>query len=1393
MIRFLIFISILIAYGSLYPFGFSVESYDRTQLDNLFYFGLNNTSRGDLISNVLLFLPFGFLSARVAPGANIGLTARWIVMLTAGFSLAYALQVLQLVVPGRTPSGADALLNLAGCVAGALAARVWFRARPESSDGVLPPISVPVILACLWIASHWAPFIPSLDFQLLKDGLKSVFRDSSTSGVWIFQNLVLWLVTFYFLQHAYPRLKLFHCCLLVPAVLLLSLFFVGNSISIDRFYGGLLAIPVWVVLRFWLFPAILAGLVALVIIGINFSPFELRNTPIDFQWIPFSGALSGNMLINVLATFKKSIIYGSLIWLLVDAGIRLRWAGLITAVFLFLCELSQIFFHSATPEITDALVAAFIAIAIHWYHQNIQSAQIVSTPPEVSSNNKVDAAGRSSSTLKNSNYIPGMDGLRAIAALAVFFVHFNQNVHLTLEAGPFDLERFLSNGNTGVALFFTLSGLLLSLPFWRSKIACVAPPDTGKYALRRIARILPAYYFCLFAIVIAKSLAGSGTSWNNILSHMFFIYNISDWNILSLNQPFWTLAVEMQFYILLPLFFLAFRKLPANATFYAFIILIPVLYLLNHVLVTAIQSHASWPIQQLFIWPFAFYLRGPDSWVLTYSTLAHLPHFLIGVVAAKVFADISSRGKNATGYRPIYDILIAASVCCIVLILSTGLDEVLQIPNGRYNFPVVPLLLAVIVVCVPLSRLASRFLETSVMVWLGVISYGIYIYHYPVQKIISRLLATVDLSVVDHPVLFGLSSLVVTLLCSQVSYLLVEAPVQRWTRQYLAGQLGFFGRKFKKLPRSAPAESTSLHPPDPIETKELHAQANLMGDSIAVNLRANQLDFLDLWAQSSGLSYSRIFGEIIEASKSSRSASEIDASLLATIPRVAPTLEQNFAHSDSWSTITVSLSRAATERLAAMTNPGEHSDSRRLRRLLQQCLSFGDGSVAAQRQGDDGSPGKGIFGPPTLRYGGALVLITLLAWFLFANSQGGAPSIREAMDWARRDASVVMDLHAHTTASDGALSIGSLSTLAIEHGCDALAVTDHSISPGTASGEQLSAAQSLRELHPNFRLFLGVELGMPSYFGREHAAVLVHPDRERNIIPMLRNLAKVTEDSAKASGNDSDPDKMLLDLMRRYREVGDQIFAVYNHPSRKVEDVRESLADLQSWNAQSSLFVAVAGAPGHQAHPNVGSYSGAFKTIDRWDPVVAQIGGVWDRYLSSGRQLWGALASSDFHNHEIDFAPCEFSRTHLSVPDDSYDGILDALERGAFWADHGRIADQLKLTAELEGLNRRVYPGEIVDVRADDAVAMLSLEVARGEGSVLAPLEAEFITNCLNGDFQLMASVGLGPQETIASSLLPLIARGSDDKSCVVRARLRLKKVGEADFMAYTNPIRFYF
>ena len=108
--------------------------------------------------------------------------------------------------------------------------------------------------------------------------------------------------------------------------------------------------------------------------------------------------------------------------------------------------------------------------------------------------------------LQKKERLPGLDGLRALAALCVFSVHFNQIVQLDGDIGPFNVYRLMANGKHAVSLFLSLSGFLLSLPFWNWVVSGKPLPATRNYLIRRLSRILPAYYVVLTALVLLSGL-----------------------------------------------------------------------------------------------------------------------------------------------------------------------------------------------------------------------------------------------------------------------------------------------------------------------------------------------------------------------------------------------------------------------------------------------------------------------------------------------------------------------------------------------------------------------------------------------------------------------------------------------------------------------------------------------------------------------------------------------------------------------------------------------------------------------------------------------------------------------------------------------------------------------
>ena len=367
--------------------------------------------------------------------------------------------------------------------------------------------------------------------------------------------------------------------------------------------------------------------------------------------------------------------------------------------------------------------------------------------------------------------INALDGLRAMAALAVFGVHFQQlTAFQSGSTGPFELTRLLINGNTGVALFFTLSGFLLSMPYWQAKQGVAPQPLLFQYWLRRLVRIVPAYYVCLTVLIIHNGYWRSPEHLDDVITHYTFVFNYFDGYFFSINPPFWTIAVEMQFYVLLPLLFLALAAVGRRSTS-AVIAGLAVLSYVAHVWImesaVALTANAE-----------AVGLHQFEGSVLSRSVVAHLPHFLIGVVAGQ-FHTQSGRASLGNHRDLGWGLVFWCNLSAVLLILATPIDNVLSLSHGRYNLPIVPLALALMIVSAPRSRIARLILDCKPVKWIGVVSYGVYLFHLPLQKIIAKGMPHLGMRADENWLIFGLVSLAVTVALASVSFVYFERPIMR--------------------------------------------------------------------------------------------------------------------------------------------------------------------------------------------------------------------------------------------------------------------------------------------------------------------------------------------------------------------------------------------------------------------------------------------------------------------------------------------------------------------------------------------------------------------------------------------------------------------------------------
>ena len=172
-----------------------------------------------------------------------------------------------------------------------------------------------------------------------------------------------------------------------------------------------------------------------------------------------------------------------------------------------------------------------------------------------------------------SSWIPELDGLRALMIFLVSWYHIWQQSWLTPRIGTFSLDFLMRSGYVWVDGTVLLSAFLLFLPYARSRLEGTPVPDTRDFYFRRARRILPGYYFILLLVFFAVALP-----WDlyrsphfmvkDLATHFTFSFTFFEDTYIStpLGAACWTLAIEVQAYLIFPLLARAAMRRPVLTT-----------------------------------------------------------------------------------------------------------------------------------------------------------------------------------------------------------------------------------------------------------------------------------------------------------------------------------------------------------------------------------------------------------------------------------------------------------------------------------------------------------------------------------------------------------------------------------------------------------------------------------------------------------------------------------------------------------------------------------------------------------------------------------------------------------------------------------------------------------
>lgn len=346
--------------------------------------------------------------------------------------------------------------------------------------------------------------------------------------------------------------------------------------------------------------------------------------------------------------------------------------------------------------------------------------------------------------------LPYLDGLRGIAAMVVAIYHAYKFTGWTgeVESIPI-LGTVLQFGFLGVPIFIVLSGYVLMLPVAQNEMRL--PRGAKRYFRNRARRILPPYYAALalsllLILCVPAMQQPSGTQWDSkvpvtaadVVSHAFLVHDFSEDWIGKINGPLWSVAVEWHIYFLLPFVLLPlWRRIGGMATTLVALAVTFVLALLDigtfaHPWLIALFAVGMLAAQQT--------VRGTSSW----KTVA-----LIGGLGCGVMAVIGvTVGGGVLAYF--------------------ALETMVGIALGAFLGGIGPR-----AVEGRTPRIAG-VLSTRPLMFLGLISYSVYLLHSPLLALGNFLLLPLDLPVLVHYLLMTGIVLPIAVGLCYLFYLLVE-------------------------------------------------------------------------------------------------------------------------------------------------------------------------------------------------------------------------------------------------------------------------------------------------------------------------------------------------------------------------------------------------------------------------------------------------------------------------------------------------------------------------------------------------------------------------------------------------------------------------------------------
>jgi len=364
-----------------------------------------------------------------------------------------------------------------------------------------------------------------------------------------------------------------------------------------------------------------------------------------------------------------------------------------------------------------------------------------------------------SATIPADRLLPGIHGLRGIAAVAIVLYHLVKIAGLDVPAAVGFVAGAFSYA---VHLFFLLSAFSL---MYSTEHRMQRPDWVREYFIKRFFRIAPLFYCMLAAMFVWQALEAHDMPYevSRLLLNLTFTFGLAPWAVIV--KGGWTVGVEMLFYAIFPLLLMTVRSLRATVLLLALTVVVSYaarVSLFDHFALTQGVYRYNWA---------------------HFSFLPNLCFFAMGMLAYRLFRAHQADAR-ALGLLPAFTLVLLG------LLLFTGVERPLTL---LYKADLLLWGMAFMFLCLWQSHSPSGWSANRVCEYLGERSYSLYLLHPVLIEVLRDELQSVCHAAV--PLLGGYAFLAaalvlapVLLLLSELTYRMVEVPGMRYASNLMKRQ-----------------------------------------------------------------------------------------------------------------------------------------------------------------------------------------------------------------------------------------------------------------------------------------------------------------------------------------------------------------------------------------------------------------------------------------------------------------------------------------------------------------------------------------------------------------------------------------------------------------------------